>query len=542
VLKDGSDSVGVLGALNRVYLNIGLFSEEWTLHFRPVIGGRKISPIRIADAQKNSAYWGATEDMTADMALFFLATATPDRLKDVAGAARHLPKDEAQVRKGKVVFARNCAACHSSKIPLPPEGSGVDEGSCARGGNGPQYRECWDRYWSWANSEPFKRAMTEIVLDERFLENNFLSTERRVPVDLLKTNACSALATNALAGDIWDNFSSTSYKQLPPVKELTVHHPVSGGERSLQPLGNGRGYSRPASLVSLWSTAPYLQNNSVGHDPSYYPVAQDYGYGAGNTGGTPAYSRAAYGEDAPPVGTGYAGEKTEQPPAPTQGTAPYNTGSAGSGVSCPAKDGSDPYLPCVDNRMQVFDQSIRELLDPGKRRLDPVLPEETRAKVGGYLYRTTANSCLVVPKGYLPLGLGNVPWLTNALADWAFAENGDLTLGPLPKDFPVNALVNTKLLPDNDEPAGMSHYWRLGKASFTLLSTFKQLGGTCSSEELDDPKTQLRAEKVLRETGFIDTLVGLSKCPDYVVNRGHEFGKDLTPAEREDLIAFLKLL
>ena len=40
VLKDGSDSVGALGALNRVYLNIGLFSEEWLLHFRPLIGGQ----------------------------------------------------------------------------------------------------------------------------------------------------------------------------------------------------------------------------------------------------------------------------------------------------------------------------------------------------------------------------------------------------------------------------------------------------------------------------------------------------------------------
>ena len=28
VLKDGSDSVGALGALNRVYLNIGTFGEE----------------------------------------------------------------------------------------------------------------------------------------------------------------------------------------------------------------------------------------------------------------------------------------------------------------------------------------------------------------------------------------------------------------------------------------------------------------------------------------------------------------------------------
>jgi len=39
VLKDGSDSVGALGALNRVYINIGLFSEEWLLHFIPMVGG-----------------------------------------------------------------------------------------------------------------------------------------------------------------------------------------------------------------------------------------------------------------------------------------------------------------------------------------------------------------------------------------------------------------------------------------------------------------------------------------------------------------------
>ncbi len=44
VLKDGSDSVGALGALNRVYLNIGLFSEEWLRHFNPVLGGKPITP------------------------------------------------------------------------------------------------------------------------------------------------------------------------------------------------------------------------------------------------------------------------------------------------------------------------------------------------------------------------------------------------------------------------------------------------------------------------------------------------------------------
>ena len=51
VLKDGSDSVGALGALNRVYLNIGLFSEEWLLHFNPLVGGKPITPIEIAVAR-----------------------------------------------------------------------------------------------------------------------------------------------------------------------------------------------------------------------------------------------------------------------------------------------------------------------------------------------------------------------------------------------------------------------------------------------------------------------------------------------------------
>ena len=40
VLKDGADSVGALGALNRVYLNIGTFSEEWLLHFNALVGGK----------------------------------------------------------------------------------------------------------------------------------------------------------------------------------------------------------------------------------------------------------------------------------------------------------------------------------------------------------------------------------------------------------------------------------------------------------------------------------------------------------------------
>src|SRR5262249_52812752 len=82
VLQDGADSVGALGAPTRVYLNIALFSEEWLRHFNPVAGGKPITPIQIATAEKNSAYWRATEAGTPDTALFFLKSTTPDHLAD----------------------------------------------------------------------------------------------------------------------------------------------------------------------------------------------------------------------------------------------------------------------------------------------------------------------------------------------------------------------------------------------------------------------------------------------------------------------------
>lgn len=502
VLKDGADSVGVLGALNRVYLNIGLFSEEWILHFRPIIGGREISPIRIADAQKNSGYWQATENQTADMTIFFLVSASADYLKDAAGGEAHLPSQSA-VDRGKVVFADNCAACHSSKIPKAPEQSGVDTGICSNGGNGPNYRTCWDRYWAWVQTDGFKSAMRDIVLDRdpeyvkahgSFLENNFLSTERRVPVDLLETNACSPLASNALKGDIWDNFSSKSYKALPPVNELTVHHPVSGAAMSLRPRGAGRGYTRPASLVSLWSSAPFLVNNALGHEEYSYVGG---GYGAGGD----------YGRADP------------------------------SGASKP--DYLDPYDPGVENRLAVFDESIRRMLWPESRRMDA----KTSVRVPGYMYRTSAASCVKVPVGYLPDLVKDHPGFFHWLAPWAFTEHGDLELGPFPKDFPISLITNVKLLPDNDEPHGLDHYWQLGRLGLKLLPVFKQLGGACSLDELREPATQARAERIwYGDPEVVDSLLSHSKCPDFVVNRGHYFGADLSDPDKEALVAFLKTL
>lgn len=259
VLKDGSDSVGALGALNRVYLNIGLFSEEWLLHFNPLVGGKAITPIRIADARKNSVYWQSTEQQTVNMALFFLKSTDPHKLKDAPGGEQYLSHDAAQLSRGKTVFAENCARCHSSK--LPPKVSPLDPtAGCA----GPDYLACFKKYWDWTKTEDFKSQMRQIVQADDFLKDNYLSTELRVPVTLLQTNACSPLATNALKGNIWDNFSSKTYKDLPSVGSITVHNPFTGEPWQYKMPAGGRGYTRPASLISVWSTAPFLLNNSLG--------------------------------------------------------------------------------------------------------------------------------------------------------------------------------------------------------------------------------------------------------------------------------------
>jgi cytochrome c2 len=265
VLKDGSDSVGVLGALNRVYLNIGLFSEEWLLHFNPVVGGKPITPIQIAVANRNSSYWQATEAGTPAMAQFFLKAGRPDYLKTAPGGTKYLTDDPAVVDRGKTVFAETCARCHSSKQPAKV--AGLDPDGCA----GPQYMGCWNKYWAWTKTEDYKAQMRAIVHAPDFLDANYLSTEQRVPVTLLQTNACSPLATNAIAGNIWDNFSSQSYKSLPSVGTITVYDPFTGAPKPYRMPAGGRGYTRPPSLVSVWSTAPFLLNNSVGPfsgDPS----------------------------------------------------------------------------------------------------------------------------------------------------------------------------------------------------------------------------------------------------------------------------------
>jgi hypothetical protein len=446
ILKDGADSVGLLGALNRVFINIGLFSEEWLLHFNALVGGKPISPIKIEDADKNSSYWNATVAQTADVALFFLKTAKPDLLKDAPGGEQYLTKDQAVLTRGKTVFAEYCARCHSSKIPEPA--AGVDELN-------------WDQYWQWTQTDDFKTKMKKMVMADDFLADNYLSTDRRIPVTLLRTNACSPLATNALGGNIWDNFSSQTYKDLPSVGKIELHNPIDGTTFAYDMPGNGRGYTRVPSLISLWSTAPFLLNNSVG---------------------------------------------------------------------------KFRWEASVEARIDSFNDSIEKMLWPEKRDKDPILGD----KVPGFIYRTDTESWIKIDPGFLPDTLTDLrswsqrwlPWLHR----WFPGLFGDeaIEIGPIPKGTPVNLLTNIDLdrgLIDKAKLMGV------------MLDIKAKLRRTAGASEAD-------AARVFREDKeLVQKLIELSKCPDYVVNKGHYFGTKffseeppISDDDKRALIEYLKTL
>ncbi len=246
-----------------------------------------------------------------------------------------LAADSPEKRKyGRELFLDNCAICHSSKQPdgltlafTREMAGGWHEAQPPAQGKPlvftlPQEYGNWDTYKTSPSYAQFKKLIRGVVKQEAekaifegvkpgvtppagpelegrvkafldadplkeehpFFVNNFLSTELRVPVTLVGTYAGRSLATNATRGNVWDNYSSETFKNLPSVGKIQYYNPYLDPKKA-QPdpiygtnadftdgrVKGGPGYFRPASLISVWATAPYFHNNTLGlynQDPS----------------------------------------------------------------------------------------------------------------------------------------------------------------------------------------------------------------------------------------------------------------------------------
>jgi len=157
-------------------------------------------------------------------------------------------------------------------------------------------------------------------------------------------------------------------------------------------------------------------------------------------------------------------------------------------------------------------------------------------KVPGLIDRTTASSYLRVPRGYLPPFTANLRPLVEKLAPAILGENG-LELGPIPKGVPVNLLSNINLVPDGlTVGQKLAHQKRLLELLIKIKRDLKALPVGATDED---------ARRIF--ANLVDPMLELSKCPDFVVNRGHYFGTDrfkeepgLSDADKRALIEFLK--
>jgi hypothetical protein len=562
VLFDGADSIGAWGALARVYLNIGTFWEQWIQIHNPLVGFEPQKPFKIKDCEEHSVYWEATQERVAPLRDYFLKISSPMPLTAAAGASHKMEKvdpiklgalparekgrriDVSQLAKGRQVFANNCIVCHSSIQP-PERDLALTEEAYGTPGVKKDPVELWDHDpGRWLQDKKYIAWAEAAVKTPEFWQNNYLSTDYRIPVSLVRTNSARAVATNALGrlagkpgfGHMWEDFSSDSYKKLPFVGEIRYFDPFEGKEKGFTPKhkapegsplgGGGVGFYRPATLISIWATAPLLHNNSLG----------------------------LFNND-----------------------------------------------PSVDGRLDAFDDAIRKLLWPAKRlessSFNGATPERL-TKDHGLIWRTPEVTHLNLPGEQVPGVLAKLPflsgltkwythwqtghpvvatfvsrfpWLPSAIlfvvAYFCFVHLGrtrdpdtaevlrrkqrarvlgyaailiglligvllyvldgrlgTVRIGPIPKGTPVNLLANMN--PDADQK-------EIRKTLFLTVETLAEI----ESKHLSEAEGQ----QLLREK-VAPALMSVSKCPDFVMDEGHYFKwfDSMTDEDKNALIELLK--
>jgi hypothetical protein len=292
ILKGGEDSIGAAEAVQRVYFNIGSCAEKcWINHvpdLRAVDPAQRNygqTPFDIGQCRRDCASFRAVEDRLVDI-VAFLSTARPADLWKARGYGSPAELDAAldaefgagSVALGRQVFAQTCAVCHSSQDP------------------------------------PYDNVDFRAVdFKDSTLRIDWLSNGRPIPVSAVGTYAARALHSNHMASRVWDQYAARDLHERPP--DPTLKEVMKGG---------GRGYYRPASLLSVWATAPFLHNDAIGPEVCGRPAAP----------GLDFY------------------------------VSPYVDGS-GKPLTNPPP--CWPYDPSVEGRWRLYKESMEQLLNPDKR-------------------------------------------------------------------------------------------------------------------------------------------------------------------------------
>jgi hypothetical protein len=306
ILKDGSDSIGILGAIQRVYFNIGSCSEQcWVNHLTdlrqldPQQRGYGQTPFDIGQCRRDCPNFRAMEDRLENVRDFLLsseahaadlhvARANTLKLEDpnsryqLADLIDDLEKEfgRGSVARGKEVFGESCARCHSSQ------------------------------------KSPSQTIDFHAVSMQTGLRTDWLGNDQSTKVSEVGTFRCRALHSNHMKGHVWEQFASETYRARPADTVIP------------EPNGGGRGYYRNISLLNLWAHAPFMHNNAMGPELCGWEGAES------------AEKRKNFYRNS------YVNEKGELLPNPP---------------AC------SPYDPSVEGRFKLYKASMQELLNPSAR-------------------------------------------------------------------------------------------------------------------------------------------------------------------------------
>jgi hypothetical protein len=137
-----------------------------------------------------------------------------------------------------------------------------------------------------------------------------------------------------------------------------------------------------------------------------------------------------------------------------------------------------------------------------------------------------------VPRGFVPDNLRPLLGIGRRLFPFLF-RNGAIEIGPIPQGYPVALLANVDMLGPNEQTAK-----ERSERKKTLLRVLKQAKKDLKNnrDAFSNPST-------------MEMLLSLSKCKDFVVNKGHYFGTSyqteepaLVDEDKRALIAFLKTM
>jgi len=248
ILKGGEDSIGVKEAIQRVYFNIGSCAEScWLNH---LTDSRQIDPqqrnfgqteFEIGQCRRDCPGLRAVEDRLDDVLAFFLSRKPTDLyqargLDDPRDLVEQLDKEygKGTVDRGRVVFAQNCARCHSSQ------------------------------------AEPFDNR-DFLAKDSQGQRIDWLGNDKATPASEVGTYRCRALHTNHKKGHVFAQYASETYYERP------------GDPNLPDKASGGPGYFRNISLLNVWAYAPFMHNNALGPEVC-----------GGDTGPAPDFYRSPY--------------------------------------------------------------------------------------------------------------------------------------------------------------------------------------------------------------------------------------------------------